>query len=637
MLQGLQKLLRWFFMHAEGVFNRVFGNKLNPLYHLGTIGFWQFWLIVGSGLYLYIFSETGVHVAYASVEHITHQQWWAGGVLRSVHRYATDGMILTMLLHLSRHFAYDHYRGFRWFSWLSGGVLLWLVYAAGINGFMLVWDKLAQFVVIATAEWFDVLPLFNGTLIRNFISPESVNSRLFTLLAFIHLGIPLVVGLVLWIHVQRVPQARINPPRRIIVGLTLTFLALALLKPVLSQGGEADLSVVPGPIAFDWFQLPLLPLVYVMDPRLLWLIVLGATGLLFLAPWLPPKRHGAGFAEHSVSFRPGRRVITAHFDETLLDAGLRQEINLPYECRNGGCGVCKCTVLRGKVDPGIYQPDLLTARELEEGKVLMCCAVALEDVEIEYQPATAPVAIRQYRAQVAEMARLSHDVMRVVLTLTDGQPLDFKAGQYINIILDDGQRRSFSFANPPHENGSVELQIRRIEGGRFTTVVFDSMKVGDELSFEGPLGDFVLAESARPIVFVAGATGFAPIKSMVEDAFHRGVWRPIYLYWGVRRLNDLYLPELPRAWAREHDNFHFVPVLSEPAAEDHWHGRTGLVHEAVLHDFPNLKGHEIYACGSVGMIETLFPSLKNQGAEESMCFSDVFKLSARSLALQPRQ
>ena len=637
MLQAIQQSLRWLFMRIERIFNHSFGDKLNPFYHLGTISFYQFWLVIGSGLYLYIFTETAVHGAFASVERITHDQWWAGGIMRSVHRYATDGMILTMLLHLLRHFAYDRYRGFRWFSWVSGGMLLWLVYLAGINGFMLVWDQLAQFVVIASSEWLDVLPVFNGALIRNFITAENVNDRLFTLLAFMHIGIPLTVGLLLWIHVQRIPQAKINPPRQIVIGITVMFLALALIQPIVSQGGEANLGVVPGPLAFDWIELSLLPLIYVIDPRVLWGLVLGASALLFLAPWLPPRRRGAGQAEYEVNFQPGNQVITARFDETLLDAGLRQEIALPYECRNGGCGLCKCTVARGRVDPGIYQSDALSASELAAGKVLLCCATALEDVEINVDPAAQVASIREHLARVVMMEKLNHDVMRVVLRLIDGQQLSFKAGQYINILLPDGQRRAFSFANPPHQAHVIELQIRRVDGGLFTTHVFEQMKPGDEVRFEGPLGDFTLTESTRPIVFVAGATGFAPVKSMVEDAFHRGVQRPIYVYWGVRRLNDLYLPQLPLAWAREHKNFHFIPVLSEAAPEDNWQGRTGLVHEAILQDFPDLQGHEIYACGSVRMVEALFPLAKQQGAEDGICFSDAFTISARSMVLQPRR
>ncbi|MBI4740995.1 MAG: 2Fe-2S iron-sulfur cluster binding domain-containing protein [Betaproteobacteria bacterium] len=637
MVKLLQQLVRWFFMRLENIFNVAFGDKLNPFYHLGTISFWQFWLLVGTGFYLYIFADTGVHDAFESVESITHDQWWAGGIMRSVHRYATDGMILTMMLHMLRHFAYDRYRGFRAFSWLTGVALLWLVYIAGVNGFMLVWDKLAQFVVIATAEWFDILPMFNGTLIRNFLYEESVNSRLFTLLAFVHLGAPLIVAIIMWVHVQRVPRAHINPPRPIAIAVSLMFLALSLVKPVLSQGGEADMLVVPTNIAFDWFELPVLALVYVTDPLHLWFGVLALTGLLFLMPWLPPKRRGTAREETKVTFHPGHKAVTARFGETLLDAGLRQDVNLPYECRNGGCGVCKCSVLQGKVDPGMYQPNALSAQELAEGKVLMCCATPLDDVEIEYEAGAATEAIQEYGARVVKMEALSYDVMRVLLKLPEGQQIPFKAGQYVNIILEDGQRRAFSFANPPHEAELVELQIRLMPGGRFTTHVFEKMREGDEIRFEGPIGDFSLRESDRPIVFVAGATGFAPVKSMVEDAFKRGIKRQIHLYWGVKQLKDLYLPELPQNWAREHANFHFIPVLSEPAPEDAWSGRSGLVHEAILQDFPELKGYEIYACGSVRMVEAIFPFLKNHGAEDGMCFSDAFTISARSMAFQPEQ
>ena len=635
MVKLIQQILRWFFMRIENVFNVAFGEKLNPFYHLGTISFWQFWLLVGTGLYLYIFAETGIHDAYDSVERITHNQWWAGGIMRSIHRYATDGMILTMILHLLRHFAYDRYRGFRSFSWLTGVALIWLVYIAGVNGFMLVWDKLAQFVVIATAEWFDVLPIFNGTLIRNFLYLESVNSRLFTLLAFVHIGAPLIVVFIMWIHVQRVPRAHINPPRPISIAVTLMFVVLALVKPILSQGGEADMSVVPTNIDFDWFELPVLALVYVTNPLHLWLWVVGLTALLFLIPWLPPKRRGAAKEHPSITFYPDRKAVTARFGETLLDAGLRQDINLPYECRNGGCGACKCTVLAGKVDPGLYQPSALSAEELAQGKVLLCCASAIDDAEIEYEAPAAVNAFTEYRARVVKMEKLTYDVMRVLLKLPEGQQIPFKAGQYINVILDDGQRRAFSFANPPHEAEFVELQIRLMKGGLFTTHVFEKMKEGDEVRFEGPIGDFSLRESQRPIVFVAGATGFAPVKSMVEDAFKRGLKREIHLYWGVRQLRDLYLPELPRQWARDHANFHFIPVLSEPAPDDVWSGRTGLVHEAILEDFPELKGHEIYACGSVRMVEAVFPFLKTHGAEDGACFSDAFTVSARSMAFQP--
>ncbi len=635
MLKLIQRTLQWFFMRVEGVFNIAFGDKLNPLYHLGTITFWQFWLVCISGLYLFVFTDTGVNDAYQSVQELTHDQWWAGGIMRSVHRYATDGMILTMLLHMVRHFAFDKYRGFRWFSWITGVVLIWLMYITGINGFMLVWDQLAQFVTVATAEMLDWFPMFKGVVIRNFIFEGHVNDRLFTLIAFIHLGAPLLVLMLMWIHVQRVPRAHINPPKAIAIWVTLTFLVLSLVKPVVSQG-PANLSVEVGQIDFDWFLLAIYPLIYDWPLEYLWGMLFGVTGLLYLTPWLPPKRRGSAKAELDISVHPDNKTVKARFGETILDAGLRGEINLPYECRNGGCGMCKCSVLQGEVDPGIYQPSVLSPAERAMGKVLMCCASPLTDIEIEYEPqfALTRAPMKEYVGTVDKMEKLTHDVMGVTIKLPEGQHIAFTAGQYINIILEDGERRAFSFASAPHEAQNIELQIRLVPGGRFTTHVFEKMKVGDPIRFEGPLGDFVLRESTRPIIFVAGATGFAPVKSMVEDAFHRGLKRPIRLYWGVKQRRDMYLADLPEQWQREHENFKFIPVLSEPGPEDAWTGQTGLVHEAILRDFPSLAGNEIYACGSVRMVEAIFPKLKDQGAEEGMCFSDAFTISARSMALQ---
>ena len=635
MLKFIHNTLRWFFMRVEGVFNIAFGDKLNPLYHLGTITFWQFWLVCISGLYLFLFADTGVNDAYASIEAITHDQWWAGGIMRSVHRYASDGMIITMLLHMTRHFAFDKYRGFRWFSWITGVVLIWLVYITGINGFMLVWDKLAQFVTVATAELLDWIPIFKGVVIRNFIFEGHVNDRLFTLLAFVHLGAPLLVLMVMWIHVQRVPRAHTNPPKAIAIWVTATFLVLSLVRPVVSQG-PANLSVEVGSIDFDWFYLPIYPLIYEWPLASLWGFLIGTSVFLYLLPWLPPKRRGSAKAELDISVHPDNRTVRARFGETILDAGLRGEINLPYECRNGGCGQCKCSVLHGEVDPGIYQPDALSPAERAMGKVLMCCASPLSDIEIEYEPQAAltRAPVKEFLGVVDSLERLSHDVMGVVIKLPEGEHISFSAGQYINILLEDGERRAFSFASAPHNAQNIELQIRLVPGGRFTTHVFEKMKVGDAIRFEGPLGDFVLRESNRPIIFVAGATGFAPVKSMVEDAFHRGLKRPIHLYWGVRQRRDMYLAHLPEQWQREHDNFKFIPVLSEAGPEDEWNGRTGLVHEAILQDFPSLAGNEIYACGSVRMVEAVFPKLKGQGAEEGMCFSDAFTISARSMAIQ---
>jgi CDP-4-dehydro-6-deoxyglucose reductase len=474
MVKLLQQILRWLFMRVENVFNVAFGDKLNPFYHLGTISFWQFWLLVGSGLYLYIFADTGVHDAFDSVERITHNQWWAGGILRSIHRYATDGMILTMLLHMLRHFAYDRYRGFRSFSWLTGVALLWLVYIAGVNGFMLVWDKLAQFVVIATAEWFDILPMFNGTLIRNFLYLESVNSRLFTLLAFIHIGVPLIVAFIMWVHVQRVPRAHINPPRPIAIAVTLMFLALALVKPILSQGGEADMSVVP------------------TEHRLRLVRVAGAgaglrhqsdctsgTGCSVSPPCFSccPGYHRSAWA------RQGHRPRSPSTPTTRRSAhALAKRCSTPACARTSTCPTNAATAAVAYASARCCRARSIPASTSRARcpppnwrRARSCCAAPApsKTSRSSTRRAQRRKGFREYSARVVGMEKLTDDVMRVLLKLPEGQQIAFKAGQYINIILEDGQRRAFSFANPPHEAEFVELQIRLMPGGRFTTHVFE--------------------------------------------------------------------------------------------------------------------------------------------------------------------
>ena len=627
MIGHIQGGLRWVFMHAEALFNRAFGDQLNPLYHLGAIVVWLFWIVAGSGLYLYAFFDTSVVGAHASVEALTHSQWFAGGVLRSVHRYASDAMALLMLIHMLRHFAFDRLRGFRAFSWVTGVGLIWLVYVSGINGYMLPWDRLAQYVIVSSFEWIDWLPGFGGTLIRNFIHPDSVNDRLFSLLSFIHIGAPLLVLLLMWVHVQRVPKAATHPPRAIAWGVVAMLLALAALQPVTSQGGAADLGSEVGTLALDWFYLPVYPLLDRCSPGAVWALVIGFTGLLALLPWIRRTRRGAQ-SRFQLLLHPGPEHVSARPGETLLEAGLRAGLALPYECRNGGCGVCRCTVLNGRVDHGPFQPGTLTADMRGRGDALMCCATPLEDVEIEVPVASlgaeARGAPRQWQARVERMERLGANVMRVWLSLADDERIGFAAGQYLNIVLEDGQRRAFSFANPPHDNALVELHIRRIPGGRFTSQVFTSMRVGDTLEIEAPLGGFTLHAGDKPILLVAGATGFAPIKSILEDAFARGIQRPMQLYWGVSHPQDLYLADTVERWQSAHANFRFIPVLSEPANAPDWSGRTGLVHQAMLQDHPDLAGFEVYLCGSVKMVDSALPDFLAHGLGPDACFTDAF-------------
>ena len=634
MIALLQRALRAAFMGAEALFNRAFGDRLNPLYHLGAISFFLFWVVGATGLVLYAFFDTSVAGAHRSMAALGAALWGAGGVLRTVHRHASDALVLTMLIHGLRYFAFDRLRGFRWFSWVSGVALIWLAYVAGVNGYMLPWDRLAQFVTQASFEWLDWLPGFGGTLIRNFILPEHVSDRLFSLLVFIHIGVPLVMLLVMWVHVQRVPKASTQPPRPIAAALVLTLLVLALATPVASQG-PADLHSAPAVLALDWFLLSIFPLLYVWPLGAVWGLVGGATLLLLALPWLPPRRGDRQLRQ--LTLHPGPARIGARRGETLLEAGLRAGLALPYDCRSGACGLCVCTVLHGRVEPGPFQAAALTPAMRSRGQALMCCAVALEDVELEVEgvatlAGSTAAAPRRWQGRVSAMERLSPDLMRLFIALPGAERLPFVAGQYINIVLDDGARRAFSFANPPADPDEppstapdvIELHVRQISGGRFTSHVFDGMKVGDVLDFEGPLGRFSLQDNERPILFVAGATGFAPIKSILEDAFRRGVRRPMQLYWGVRTAHDLYLLETLERWQREHANFRFVPVLSQADDDASWPGRRGFVHEALLADHPDLSGYEVYACGSVRMVEAAVPDFIAHGLAEQFCFSDAF-------------
>jgi len=622
-LKRIHSAGQWLFLHVENAFNALFGEKLNPFYYLGAISYWMFWIVVASGLYIYAFYQTGVETTYESVEAITHGQWYLGGVMRSLHRYASDAMVLTMLLHLLRHFVFDHYRSFRAFSWITGVALLWMVYASGINGYMLPWDRMAQFVTIATAEWLDGLPVFSGNLIRNFIFPEAITDRFFSLLQFMHIGIPLAVLVALWIHTQRVPRAKTSPPRPFAIAALVALLALSAIKPAVSQG-RADFGEVPVSLSFDWFYLAVYPLLYLWSPMKVWLLVGGLTAVFLLLPWLPPKRRTGEGTLH-LTVHPGNRTVAVREGETLLDAGLRAAVALPFECRSGGCGVCKAALLNGQIDYGVYQKSALSDEERSRGRFLLCCATALTDVEAEYQEGAAVRELPVYTAQVESLERLAPDVMLVGLRLPPGRSIEFEAGQYINILLDDGDRRSYSFASGPRKTDLVQLHVRRMPGGKFTTHVFERMQPGDRLRFEGPSGSFVLREpSDRPLIFVAGATGFAPVKSLLEHAFETGIQRPLYFYWGARKREDLYMADLPERWQREHPNFRFVPVLSEPGPEDEWHGRTGLVHEAILADFPDLSGYYVYACGSVKMLEAARPAMLAQGLADEACFSDAF-------------
>lgn len=271
--------------------DRLFGPALNPMAQLGTLAFFLFWIVAVTGVYLFAVFDTGVENAYASVEWYTTRHWWHAGVMRSFHRYASDLLVVVMVLHLTREFSLDRYRGTRWFSWLVGVPIIWFVYVSGITGYWLVWDKLAQYVATTSTELLDWLPIFGEPIARNFLAPSSLSNRFFTLLVFLHIAVPLILLFVLWIHIQRITRPRVNPPRALAAVTLLALLAVSVWKPALSQG-PAHLGQIPSPVGLDWFYLPLYPLADAA-PGALWGLLAVATVILGAMPWLPALRLAA--------------------------------------------------------------------------------------------------------------------------------------------------------------------------------------------------------------------------------------------------------------------------------------------------------------------------------------------------------
>lgn len=309
---------------------------------------------------------------------------------------------------------------------------------------------------------------------------------------------------------------------------------------------------------------------------------------------------------YQITLQPSGRAFAAEADETLLDAALRQGLTLPYGCKDGACGVCKGKVLEGSVDHGTAQLHALKDEEKAAGLALYCCAKAQSDLVIECKQlgSVSDIPVKMLPSRIEKLERLAPDIIELHLRLPANERLQFWAGQYIDILLKDGKRRSFSLANAPENDDLLQLHIRHVPGGLFTEQVFTTMKVRDILRFEGPHGSFYLREeSKKPMILLAGGTGFAPIKAIVEHAISEKCERPIFIYWGAKARVDLYQNALPEQWAATHANISYVPVLSEPAVDDAWSGRTGFVHEAVLTDFPDLSGYQVYACGSPVMID----------------------------------
>jgi len=288
-LKSIQRGGRWLFQFAEGAANAIFGSENNPMYYLGGLTFFFLYILLASGIYIYIFYDTEVSGAYASIEYMTHEQWYLGGVMRSLHRYASDAMVISMILHMLRRFFNDRYNGGRSFSWVTGVPMLWLVFITGLMGYWLVWDQLAQFIAVRTFEWVDWLPIIAEPTARNFLTNDNMTDTLFRLLVVTHLGLPLFLLAAMLLHTNRLHQPKVTPPRKLAIGTLLALLVLSLIHPALSQA-PADLAIAPNVLHFDWFYLAPYPLMTLLPKSVAWAVIGGGTIFVMLLPWLPPKR-----------------------------------------------------------------------------------------------------------------------------------------------------------------------------------------------------------------------------------------------------------------------------------------------------------------------------------------------------------
>mgnify|MGYP000737153193 CR=1 FL=1 len=338
---------------------------------------------------------------------------------------------------------------------------------------------------------------------------------------------------------------------------------------------------------------------------------------------------GPQLMTYKVSLQDNQRQFEVQEDETLLEAALYQEIGLPYGCQSGGCGACRARIVSGEVEYD-YDPPALSEREKAEGYALLCQARPRSDlvIQVEELPDHHAIQVRNMPVRVERREQLCHDVMALWLRLPKGEAFEYLAGQYLDFLLRDGRRRSFSIANSPAEfrrTGLLELHLRHVPEGSFTAHVFNEMTDRAMLRMEAPLGGFYLREdNERPIVFMAGGTGFAPIKSMIEHALERKLDRPMHLYWGVRARRDLYMSDLAEQWQAKNPSLRFTPVLSEATEEDQWPGKRGLVHEAVAEDHPDMRDLDVYMSGPPVMIQAASKQFSSQGLPDGQLHYDSF-------------
>jgi quinol-cytochrome oxidoreductase complex cytochrome b subunit/coenzyme F420-reducing hydrogenase delta subunit len=368
MIKFAQRPGKWLQDRVDHLFSACFTPELNPMYHLGALSFYFFWIVAITGLYLFVFFETSISGAYQSIEELTVGQWYLGGIMRSLHRYASAAMAVTVTLHLFREFFLDRFSGVRWFSWFTGVPLLWLLFASAIGGYWLVWDQLAQYIAILTSELFDWFPIMVDPMARNFLNEEALSDRFFSLMVFLHIGIPLALLLGMFIHIQRITLAKTNPPRALALGTLGTMIVLSLIKPAVSQApANLDMSVTE--VGLDWFYLNIYPLLESEGPGTVWMLLGALTVFLSILPWLvrhdekpvaivdPANCNGCGWCEADCPYS----AITMKDHD--YKKGHRQAVVDPDLCTS--CGICagscpSATPFRhvDELVSGINMPDL---------------------------------------------------------------------------------------------------------------------------------------------------------------------------------------------------------------------------------------------------------------------------------------
>jgi CDP-4-dehydro-6-deoxyglucose reductase, E3 len=334
----------------------------------------------------------------------------------------------------------------------------------------------------------------------------------------------------------------------------------------------------------------------------------------------------SGKREFDVRIAPHGRTVRAGADRSILDAALAAGLNLPHSCKSGHCSSCRARLVSGQIRYPSGPPLGLTTQEAQSGYVLLCQARAVSDVAVEARLVAnvADVEIKTLPCRIARMTPLAPDVMQVFLKLPSVETMPFQAGQYLDVLLEDGKRRSFSIASPPHDSGLLELHVRRVAGGGFTERLFGQMQSGSLLRIEGPIGQFVYREGTSPVIMIAGGTGFAPLKSMLRHLLEKGSQRPVHLYWGARNAVDLYEEALVLEWTRAHPQLKFTAVLSEAKDAGAVHRRLGWVHEAVLADHTDLTGFDVYVAGPPALVEAVRASFPPRGLSEDRLRFDSF-------------